>query len=224
MKKRPLLFTSIDTTDHVLNYANETLYIHRYAEENIKELVLKAKTCLPTAIRSMAQDLYIYMMNHIYKNKVYSKPEQTDVSILILHAPSTSFIVRTKKQDHMAEALSCIADMHIMHNKVYTKVHIDISPHLFIPTHFETKSQHQKNKEQREMNLWHRFQTLLPLPYTHLYKYDAIYVIDDVVTTGSTLKSLCTILRTGLQKFEEDNPSFCTTHTLPQIYPIAFCH
>lgn len=69
-------------------------------------------------------------------------------------------------------------------------LHLPLEPHV-VQRHRQTRPQSELSGAKRRRNLRNAFQLVAPIPYQH------VALIDDVVTTGSTLNELAKVLRQG---------------------------
>jgi ComF family protein len=68
------------------------------------------------------------------------------------------------------------------------RLHLPLEPHV-VQRCRHTRSQSELSGSARRQNMRHAFRLIAPLPYQH------VALIDDVVTTGSTLNELARTLR-----------------------------
>lgn len=208
MKINTSLFTS----------AYGAFYIHKYHEDSTKNNVIDVKNLKSEAVDAMAYKLYLYI-----KSYLQSISSKNKYSILLLHAPSSTFISGKKSKDHMALVLECIHSI-FETEKSHLKssgdnleqiTNLDIATYTFFSVRPSKSAQHQKNKIQRIEGSKNNFAFIYPLPIALLQTYTQIYIIDDVLTTGSTLEALVHVIKKmhGQQKY-----------SMPEIYRLAFCH
>ncbi|MFM2383594.1 MAG: hypothetical protein RIQ72_166 [Candidatus Parcubacteria bacterium] len=196
-------------------HAHDTLYIYKYRNAPTKKLIIEAKNGKPDALTLIAKVIHASIHIHIQHEPSYDPY----FPILVLHAPSSSFALANKQVDHMAIALNLLSDIQSAYDKRFrksshTKVKIDIAPYVFMHSKPPLVSQHHKNRLSRLENTKDRFCIAYDIPYYLLSQYRYIYIVDDVLTTGSTLQALKQILST-----------YCLRHNIyPTIYTLAICH
>ncbi len=203
-----------------IHHAHDTLYIYKYRDERIKKLIIEAKNSKSDALTLIAKIIHASIHMHIQQEPSYDPYFPIiDFPILVLHAPSSSFALANKQVDHMAMVLNLLSDIQSIYDKRYrksslTKVKIDIAPYVFMHSKPPLVSQHHKNRLSRLENTKDRFCIAYDIPYYLLLQYRYIYIVDDVLTTGSTLQALKQILSTH-----------CLRHNIhPTIYTLAICH
>lgn len=179
----------------------EFSFIHAYSEEKIKKIVKKVKELDKEFIKMMATDLLQYISNDISIHIPLVSESQSECSspkILLLHCPSTAFALGMKKADHMAEVLKMIHTLAMQ--KLFNQpcgLRIDLALHAFCIRRTKRVSQHTKSMHERLVSSQEKYMQVIPFSKTFkrvLRKYDAIYILDDVVTTGSTLAVIREIL------------------------------
>lgn len=199
------------------NLKDSKIWIANYQDEKVKEIVKKNKNLDKEANIYMANELYTYIVSDMTANN-YS---ETRLNTLLLHAPSSSFARGDKSKDHMTiilEEIKNFADM----QKI---IKIDIFPHFFIIDADKRKSQHQKDRSMRITDSKTRFNTLSKIDQNFMWfiqKYDSVYIIDDVLTTGATLTSLASLLRQRVK--ESEKLIEIKEIKIPDIRLLTYCH
>ncbi len=237
MKKQAMMFTSqpynihdlllkdyIDTsstsgTKLCTKIVHGVYYLYQYQDNKIKDLILKLKNGDTDTIDHLAQALHGALLNQITVDFSYHTITINHIFILILHAPSSSFGLGKKDRDHMATLSEHIADI-AASEKSSTKdsdsikIRIDIAPYSFRHTKPPKIAQHHKDRVSRMDQSIDRFELTSDIPPLLLDRYSYIYIVDDVVTTGSSLQGLKQVLM-----------AYCLKHNLsPIIRAMALCH
>lgn len=83
-----------------------------------------------------------------------------------------------------------------IHIPLSINVCLDILPHCVRLCRENRSAQHDKNRKERTDTTKNKFELAFPLPTFFLKKYQSIYIIDDVVTTGSSLNEIKNVLLT----------------------------
>jgi len=190
-------------------------FIHKYSEEKIKKIVKNVKELQKESIKMMASDLlhYIYVWGSSMKIK----------KILLFHCPSTAFALGMKKRDHMAEVVKAIHDTYTLQDhhgnkEDRYKLEIHLALHAFCIKRTARISQHTKGLMARLASAETKFMPVIPFSKTFrriLRSYDAIFILDDVVTTGSTLAILNNMIHAQLD-LESKN--------VIQVMSLGYCH
>lgn len=189
------------------------MYIKDYKNEKVKEIVKKSKNLDQEALKYIAKELYEYIYSEIsnFNSHGYvNKPAE----ILILHAPSSSFTRQQKKKDHMALICGYIKEFNDADESA-DKPEIDICPNFFLIDMDQTKSQHEKTREERLLSNESKF-VLLYKQIFGLSSYKYIYIVDDVLTTGATLNILVQIIKNTVSGMQNNMDI--------QVRGLAFCH
>ncbi len=192
---------------------NDQNYIKDYKNEKVKEIVKKSKNLDQVALEYIAKELYEQICA-VTSNSNCPSSEGRPTEMLILHAPSSSFTRRQKKKDHMALICGYIKEFNDA-DEDQTKPKMDICPNFFLIDMDQTKSQHEKTREERLLSDESKF-TLLYKQIFGLRSYKYIYIVDDVLTTGATLQVLVKIIQNIVSNLPE-------THSA-EVKSLAFCH
>ncbi len=159
------------------------LYLFSYADESIKEKIFGVKNCDPDDISWATNALLNIITQNIpsTNQKVY---------IGIVPIPSRSYLRREKDNDHMLEISKHIKRSFANSNMYNTK--IDVLDCL-IP--LSLSQQKKKSKKDRELQSNTMF-TIDPLVclLINRKKYTYLWIVDDVITTGSTLSAAAKII------------------------------
>lgn len=214
-------------TEAYIKIVYGTYYLYRYQDEDVKNIILKLKNGDSKAIYELARSLYEAILNQITANHLPSG----QISVLILHVPSSSFGIGKKDKDHMAILLEYLAGIttEVTADKTTDfapseksptkelgsiKVQIDIAPYIFRHTKPPHTSQHHKDRSSRINQSIDKFEFASHVPPLLLAQYSYIYIVDDVVTTGSSLQALKRLLT-----------AYCSKHRLsPIIRSMALSH
>lgn len=151
-------------------------YLFDYQDEILKEKIFCVKKSLPEGIQWAADNLFTVITGNTTKG--------TDkIRIGIVPIPSRTYYRREKDHDHMlvvAKEIKRKAANSILYN-----INVDILDCL-IPLTFA--QQKKLTKEEREKRKEHMF-TIDPIIklLINRKKYTHVWIIDDVITTGSTL-------------------------------------
>lgn len=89
------------------------------------------------------------------------------------------------QSEHLARVLS---------DTLAPELHLFKEPSPLIRRHFTIPQSRQKNKKAREKNLSNAFMLDPTLP-KHFFRGKRVWLVDDVATTGSTLRACATILK-----------------------------
>ncbi len=205
---------------HKQNNQNNQNYIKDYKNEKVKEIVKKSKNLDQEALKYIAKELYEYICSDIgISNNLDNQSDAAKSSeILILHAPSSSFTRQQKKKDHMALICGYIKEFNDA-DRSTNKPKIDICPNFFLIDMDQTKSQHEKTREERLLSDESKFTLLYKQIFglgQHGQAYKYIYIVDDVLTTGATLSTLVQIIQNIVSNLPE-------THSA-EVKSLAFCH
>ncbi len=206
-----------------IKIAHGTYYLYRYRDEDVKNMILKLKNGDSKTIYQMAQSLYKAILNQITTNN----PPSGQSSILLLHVPSSSFGIGKKDKDHIAILLENLAGITVHEATDFTmsdksptkesssiKVQVDITPYIFRHTNPPRTSQHHKDRSSRINQSIDKFEFASYIPPILLAQYSYIYIVDDVVTTGSSLQALKQLIT-----------AYCSKHGLsPIIRSMALSH
>lgn len=168
---------------HIPDYRHE--FLIKYQEKENKELLRNIKLLDPKALDRGAELLYTYICMDKGENG-YEKER-----ILLLHAPSSAYAKGERKVDQVLEMLKRVG-------KISSK--IDIMPHFFILNYDKRNPQHEADRITRIENARSKFKIFLDVPEFFIKKYDLIYIIDDVSTTGHTLHALANLI---VEKYPE---------------------
>lgn len=216
--------------------------INSYKSPETKEIVRKAKNLDNQALSAIAHNFYMVIQNII---KIYTthagnhKPNNKNkLNILLLHSPSSSFCRKQKNSDHMSEAISHIVEINIF-DKNKPKFNLFGHNHAFIIKIDKISSQHNKSRKERIIESKNRFKIVSPylnqIKYsTHdnlIPKFDYIFILDDVLTTGSTLYHLSNLLERHIG-IDESIASYKPgrvdrvdrENSKPQVICLAYCH
>ncbi len=150
-------------------------FLIKYQDPDNKELLRNIKLLDPKALDRGAELLYTYIC----------MDKGLQVRILLLHAPSSAYAKGERKVDQVLEILKRIGKIAPM---------IDIMPNFFILNYDKRDAQHEANREVRIANARSKFRIFLDVPHFFIKRYDLIYVIDDVSTTGHTLHALANLI------------------------------
>ncbi len=154
---------------HIPDYRHE--FLIKYQDSENKELLRNIKLLEPKALDRGAGLLYRYIC----------MDKGVQGRILLLHAPSSAYAKGERKVDQVLEMLKRIGKMNAS---------IDIFPHFFILNYDKRGSQHEADRATRIENARSKFRIFLDVPEFFINRYEKIYIIDDVSTTGHTLHAL----------------------------------
>jgi predicted amidophosphoribosyltransferase len=165
--------------NHEQDYRHE--FLIKYQEKENKDLLRDIKLLDSKALDRGAELLYRYIC--IDKGR-----------ILLLHAPSSAYAKGERKVDQVLEMLKRIGKI---------DAQIDILPHFFILNYDRRDAQHEADRATRIENARSKFKIFLDVPDFFIKKYDRIYIIDDVSTTGHTLHALLELMKTSYPAIAE---------------------
>ncbi len=183
MKKLTMI---TNMTDRIPDYAHT--FLIAYQEEENKKLLRDIKLLDPNSLARGAELIYTY----ICMDTGIDEGPLGGTRNLLLHAPSSAYAKSERNSDQVLDMLKRIGK--ISARGIEHGLHIDIMPHFFILNYDKRDAQHEANRALRIENARHKFRIFLNVPESCLDRYDRIYIIDDVSTTGHTLQALASLL------------------------------
>lgn len=197
--------STIDVLPHLDNDSpihEHVNFIHNYNLPHIKEIIRDSKLLKSTAINHIAQDMYKWILGYTtqFVHHQYTDTIPLVFKILIIHSPSTTYAEHARKHDQLA--LICERIKYYFEYSPATPfqntqfIQAEVLPHIFLIARAMRSAQHHKNKADRLLSSKNRFSLVNHSPPFRrlLNTYQMIYIIDDVVTTGSTLNELRSII------------------------------
>lgn len=214
---------SLQKINHIHTYA-DVLYWLQYQEDKTKKLIWKFKYFLDTeALRVCTYILYDQLVADV-SDRVNRIPFSTQH--IVLHYPSSTYFKGKKQFDHMKELILSMDALQNIHEPFFL-----CCTHAILPNQNQIdvlKSQHAGSRRQRiewskkRFVLSPQFDEFMQKPENwqnhysihnpitnHTSRISHIYCIDDIVTTGASMKSVSDMLQ---EKYGVKVSKFCICH------------
>lgn len=161
-----------------------------YQDKEAKALIRGIKLLDPPSLDEGARLLYEHLRAAANTHASMQADTYICMPILLLHAPSSAYANGERPIDQVLAMLQRVAALS-------SAMHIDVMPHSFILSYDQRAAQHAADRSARIANARTKFKILRKTPEALLLRYDRIYVIDDVSTTGHTLHALLELMKTS---------------------------